>query len=260
MSLCKKGQKNTQKTKIWSKSTLAKWLATVEINLVSQIMIDYPLKGEGLWLQVDGMSELPWSLPTLSLQQIHLTPNRNTIYSNDRMLCGSMSELPCQTESLRGVLSVHALEYESQPWLALQEIDRVLAADGVAIMLGFNPYSLWGARKLLGSHEHIPWDAYFHSPFRLRRFWLNHGYQIILQRSYLFRPPLQIETWQRRLRWMEWVGQYCWPSFGGCYILVVQKQRESITPIRLSWKHKRRLSVKGLAEPTTYKNKCKESK
>jgi SAM-dependent methyltransferase len=54
--------------------------------------------------------------------------------------------LPIASDSVDVMVLHHALEFAKDPRHTLREVERVLIPEGVAIIVGFNPYSLWGLR------------------------------------------------------------------------------------------------------------------
>ena len=63
-------------------------------------------------------------------------------------LTARLDALPFRSNALDGIVLHHALEQACDPRVALREVARVLAPGGRAIIAGFNPLSLIGARRL----------------------------------------------------------------------------------------------------------------
>ena len=59
-------------------------------------------------------------------------------------------ELPIATQSIDLVLLPHVLEFAEEPHAVLREVDRVMMPEGRLVIVGFNPWSLWGMRSALG--------------------------------------------------------------------------------------------------------------
>ena len=243
MSLFLKDNSTPKKAKLCPRWSLYHQITQIEEELLAKLVSKYNLRQDGLWVQLNALSaQLKLISPTGPY--VCITTQTHEMSSNEPTVCARPAQLPYQSATLSGVLYAHVLEHEAQPWCVLEEIDRVLEPEGVAILLSFNPYSLWGLCKFLFKECHLPPIPYMHSPYRLRRFWLSRGYHIVVQHSYLYRPPVKQEQWWRRLASMEYLGQYCLPSLGGCYIQVVTKHSEGVTPIKFSWKKKFKYSMK----------------
>ncbi|MGQ3057161.1 MAG: class I SAM-dependent methyltransferase [Nevskia sp.] len=76
--------------------------------------------------------------------------------------------LPILDNSVDAVLLPHTLEFSPAPHNLLREVDRVLTDRGRLMIIGFNPWSLWGLRRLLGlGHRAFPRGARFHGTGRI---------------------------------------------------------------------------------------------
>lgn len=76
--------------------------------------------------------------------------------------------LPLLGKSVDAVLLPHTLEFSRSPKAVLREVNRVLTDRGRVMALGFNPWSGWGLRQLIGlRHRAFPPGARFHSAGRL---------------------------------------------------------------------------------------------
>lgn len=160
--------------------------------------------------------------------------------------------LPVRSDSLDLVLLPHTLEFERMPHRILREVDRVLIPEGHVVILGFNPWSLWGlfSYMLRWRKQAPPWCARFVSQTRIKDWLALLGFDVIEFKAFFFRPPLAHEGLMRRLQWMERLGAKAWPGFGNVYLLVAKKRITTLTPIKPRWRPRRSLIGK-LAEPTT---------
>jgi SAM-dependent methyltransferase len=79
--------------------------------------------------------------------------------------------LPYANGAFDVVVLFHALDLAARPQQALREAARVLADGGRLVATGFNPFSLWGLRRLLGPRR-APWNANFIAPGRMAD-WLS---------------------------------------------------------------------------------------
>jgi SAM-dependent methyltransferase len=155
--------------------------------------------------------------------------------------------LPFAADSLDVVVLAHVLEFETNPHQVLREVERMLIPEGHLAITGFNPFSLWGARRWGGGKA--PWNGKFVSLGRLKDWLALLGFELITQKTVCFAPPLQQEAWLKRLDFMENAGQRWWPYFGGAYVLAARKRRIALTPIRPIWRKAEAL-VGGAVAPT----------
>ncbi len=159
--------------------------------------------------------------------------------------------LPISSASVDVVLLPHTLEFERDPHQVLREVDRVLIAEGHVLILGFNPWSLWGIRRFFSRrsrHLSPPWCGRFLSLTRVKDWLALLGFDIVLVEPCFFRPPLNHEGIMRKLHFMETLGARWWPRLGGAYVLVAKKRVTTFTPIKPRWRPQRSLVGK-LAEP-----------
>jgi len=142
--------------------------------------------------------------------------------------------LPFDAASLDLVVLPHALELARDPHLALREVERVLVPEGRAIIVGFNPASLWGARQKLGRlRRHLlPGGGDLFLPhagefigYRRLRDWLRLlSFEVEAGRFGCYIPPFTSARWLARFAWMERAGEHWWPVFGALYYIVAVKR------------------------------------
>ena len=158
------------------------------------------------------------------------------------LLAGAAS-LPFAAHSIDVVVMPHVLEYVPEPGPVLEEIERVLVEDGRLIVTGFSPWSLWGLCRLNPVwRKRPPWDGRFHGTARLRHWLSALHFEVLKADSFLFRPPCSRGKLMRRLLFLEKLGASCWPVLGAAYLVVAQKRRAPVSPVRLSWRKKILLS------------------
>jgi SAM-dependent methyltransferase len=158
--------------------------------------------------------------------------------------------MPIATDSVDVVMLPHTLEFERDPHQILREADRVLIPEGHVVVLGFNPWSLWGVWRLFrGRSCKAPWCGDFLSLTRIKDWMALLGFDVVLVRRYFFRPPLQRMGVMRRLGFMEKLGRKLWPRLSGAYVLVAKKRVATLTPIKPRWRSRK--LVPGLVRPTT---------
>ncbi|SFW25846.1 class I SAM-dependent methyltransferase [Nitrosovibrio sp. Nv17] len=169
--------------------------------------------------------------------------------------------LPIETNSLDLVLLPHVLEFSANPHQILREVQRVLMPEGHVIVCGFNPRSLWGMRRILGSvGARLPWRGNLVSPHRSGRPSAGEGFpwhgrfialprlkdwltlldfEITADRLCCYAPPFSQEKWLRRAGFMEAAGERWWPFSGGIYFLTAVKRVHGMRVIKPEWKEVR---------------------
>ncbi len=151
-------------------------------------------------------------------------------------------QLPVATDYIDAVILPHTLDFAADPRQVLREVDRVLIPEGKVVIVGFNPWSLWGLwRAMPGAGRRLPWRGHFLS-FSQVEDWLSVlGFDVEQVETLLFRPPWKRPFLMRSVRGMERLGARFWPWLAGVYILVATKRVSTLTPVRLRWRLQRRL-------------------
>lgn len=160
--------------------------------------------------------------------------------------------LPLRNDSVDVVLLPHTLDFEPSAHDVLREAERVLVPEGHLVVLGFNPWSLWGVRRLFTWRRPRtpPWSGSFRGSSRIRDWLALLGFDVVLVRSCFFRPPMHNAGLMRRLQWLEPLGARRWPYLGGTYIIVARKRVVTLTPIKPRWRPRRSLVGAGAIKPT----------
>jgi SAM-dependent methyltransferase len=143
--------------------------------------------------------------------------------------------LPLDSQSLDLVVLPHTLEFARDAHLALREVERVLRPEGRAVILGFNPHSLWGLRQGLGHLRRrvaprsvralfLPSAGDLIGHRRLRDWLRLLSFEVEGEHFGCYRPPFDSAQWLARLGWLEPAGERWWPVFGAVYCVVAVKR------------------------------------
>jgi SAM-dependent methyltransferase len=134
-------------------------------------------------------------------------------------------ELPLATHSIDLVLLPHVLEFAAEPHAILREVDRVMMPEGRLVIVGFNPWSLWGLRSALGfSRNEIPWNGRFVSLLRVKDWLALLGFDVNAGRLVGYAPPFDNAKLRRRFGFMEPAGDRWWAVGGAVYMLQAIKR------------------------------------
>lgn len=147
-------------------------------------------------------------------------------------ILGRASQLPVAGDSLDAVVMPHTLEFASDPYAIVRETDRVLVGEGHLLVLGFQPWSLWGRRARFSRSGFPPGLRRVLSERRVREWLTLLGYEVFAARRYLYRTPwagglAEGESADRLLR-----RGLTFPLPAGAYLLKARKQVYTFTPIR----------------------------
>lgn len=152
--------------------------------------------------------------------------------------------LPFPSQSLDLVVMPHTLELARDPHLTLREVERVLVPEGRLMITGFNPARWWTLPgtahrvKPQGTGPELVFDWPLRDDmigFRRLRDWLRLlGFEVESARFGRFGPQIDNRLWQRRLAWLEPVGQRWWPVFGALYGVTAVKRVRGLRLVGLA--------------------------
>jgi SAM-dependent methyltransferase len=151
----------------------------------------------------------------------------------------SCTELPFATHSIDLVVLPHVLEFAEEPHGVLREVDRVMMPEGRLVIVGFNPWSLWGLRSALGpSRDEHPWNGRFLSLLRVKDWLALLGFEVNAGRLIAYAPPFDNERVRRRFAFMEPAGDRWWAVGGAVYMLQAIKRVRGMRLITPAWMEK----------------------
>jgi SAM-dependent methyltransferase len=157
-------------------------------------------------------------------------------------------ELPIATQSVDLVVLPHALEFAANPHEILREVDRVMMPEGRLVIVGFNPWSLWGLRSAVGlSRGEPPWNGRFVSLLRVKDWLALLGFDVNAGRLVGYAPPFDSESVRRRFGFMEPAGDRWWAVGGAVYMLQAIKRVRGMRLITPAWVEQKDAREKALA-------------
>ena len=164
------------------------------------------------------------------------------------------SALPIAPDSVDAVLLPHTLEFAADPYAIVREVDRVLSGEGQLVVLGFQPFSLWGLRAHGSRAGFPPGMRRVLSAGRVREWLVLLGYEVVATRVYLHcspwgsGPAATRETADHSpLLRRSWFN----PLPAGAWLMKARKQICTLTPIRPRLREKQPAVIGRLVKPTT---------
>ena len=145
-------------------------------------------------------------------------------------------ELPIASNTVDLLLLPHTLEFHEFPHQILREVARVLRPEGHVVIAGFNPWSLWGARRAFGRRRRYPWTGRFITLPRMKDWLALLGLEIAGGQMSAYAPPCATRRWLERLAFMDAAGDRWWPIAGGVYCLQAVKRVHGMRLLMPSWK------------------------
>jgi SAM-dependent methyltransferase len=162
-------------------------------------------------------------------------------------------ELPIDERSVDVVLLPHTLDFSADPHPVLREVSRVLRPEGHVVILGFNPMSLWGLRRLVARRPRpVPWCAHFFRLSRVKDWLALLDFQYTQGNMLYYRPPLKREPAMDRFYFLELTGDRWWPMMAGVYLIVAKKRVFGMTSLPIEWKTAKVVGLAGTPKPAIF--------
>jgi len=235
----------------WFLTGLGQSLVQTEREHISQVLPD--LFGYHI-LQVGSLEGTDYLTGTRISHRVTLLISETETSVSDCGIHCSCKSLPVASDSMDVVVLPHILEFESNPHQVLREVERILIGEGCVVIIGFNPWSLWGLwRLLLRWWDTAPWCGRFIGMARIKDWLSLLDFETVTTESFYYRPPLNRKNLMDRLTFMEKLGHFCCPYLGGAYMIVARKRVIPLTPVKMQWSARRRMITSDVAEPSTRK-------
>lgn len=161
---------------------------------------------------------------------IHMAREYSTGF-NGSCVIGDPYHLPFLPESVDVVLMPHILDYVRYPAQVIKSAYNTLIPEGTLIVIGFNPFSLWGIAKLCHTNELVYDQARLKSRSQIIYLLRSQGFEIVKRKTLCFRWPSSSKEKIEHSVIMEPFGQLMMPSFGGVYMIVARKKVEKMITI-----------------------------
>lgn len=226
----------------WFETPLGQSLLAEEqeaLNDGLQFVFGYHLLQLGISGRVDLSTESLISHRFLLHPQSEVNPRLGAL--------ADFNHLPLPAETIDAVVLHHTLDYSQSPHHLLREATRVLIPRGHLIIIGFNPWSLWGfCARLVRVITAVPrWRFQYLRLGRLLDWLALVDMEPIAIYKGFFRPPVPQENAIKHLQWVERWGKRLRLPWGGFYMIVARKDHIALTPIKPAWQKYRPL--RGLA-------------
>jgi SAM-dependent methyltransferase len=227
-------------------NTLQDWFATP--------LGQYLLEKERAYLDdvtpdIFGYHALQLGMPEVDLLRESRIAHRMRIGKSDHPdVFAKSHELPLATQSIDLVLLPHVLEFAAEPHEILREVDRVMMPEGRLVIVGFNPWSLWGLRSTVGFSRHeFPWNGRFVSLLRVKDWLALLGFDVNAGRLVGYAPPFESPKLRRRFGFMEPAGDRWWAVGGAVYMLQGIKRVRGMRLLTPAWAQQKDAREKSLA-------------
>lgn len=205
------------------------------------------LQRDGIALQLPGplgTIDLASEMPRATVANLGVTPS--VPLDSKKFAMTGLPELPVRTASVDTLVLLHTFEGLPKPAALIDEVARILVADGELVVAGFNPFSLFG---LLSRARGQDRGRYRHSAGRLKQALELSDLQLEREVSNYFRPPIVSPRWRGRTELLDRLGLRLIPKRGALYVLRARKRTYRVTPVGIDFKAVEQLGLRTL--PTT---------
>ncbi len=195
-------------------------------------------------LQVGVSHRLPLATGTDFVQRIMTTPRWYPQIPDQVAVCDA-HELPFPADSMDLVILHHSADFSGNPHEVIRESARVLRGEGTLALIGFNPLSLWGIRRLVSRHREGPWGGRFLMRGRMED-WLHLlGFNVEASVTRFFRLPLQRSGRRSDTLFDERLGGNRILPVGAYYCILAKKRVYAQIPRRPAWRQAKVIALSG---------------
>ncbi len=224
----------------WYTTPLGKRLFSSQQEIIAQLLP----RCYGQHLMLSGVTAERFSLGSSVVQYNALVSPFDDQLEECRHILGvtpiqaQLSHLPFDSDCIDVALLHHSLDVEHNVHAALRELARVIAPGGTIMVMGFNPWSLWGGMSWVRRWvlRRAPWSCRFMSPYNLSDWLKLLDFEVEGCEYALYLPPINGEP---ILNWLSAIklnlGQAV-NTLGASYILVAKKRHTLLTPLKPVWR------------------------
>ena len=219
----------TNSLREWFTTPLGQYLLAQERAYLDEVTPD-----------IFGFHAIQLGMPDVDLLRENRITHKLRVARGGADVFANCHELPFATQSIDLAVLPHVLEFAEEPHAILREVDRVMMPEGRLLIVGFNPWSLWGLRSALGfSRDQHPWNGRFLSLLRVKDWLALLGFDVSAGRLIGYAPPFDSEKLRRRFGFMEPAGDRWWAVGGAVYMLQAIKRVRGMRLITPAWQEKR---------------------
>lgn len=143
--------------------------------------------------------------------------------------------MPFRENSLDCVVAHHILDHGSNAHQCLREAAQMVVPNGYLVIIGFNPYSLWGLCGSLFRYGLTPNGPYI-TKSRLTDWLTLLGYRVEQVSGCQYLPPFMLRYFPRLTSAVNRVLSKVRMPGAGVYIILARKLVAGRTPIRPQWR------------------------
>ena len=195
-------------------------------------------------LQIGVSHRLPLATGTDFAQKIITAPRWYPHMPEGVAVCDS-DELPFPSNSMDLVILHHTPDFSPYPHQVLRESCRVLRGEGTIVLIGFNPMSLWGLRRLLSRQREGPWGGRFMLRRRMEDWLRLLGFNVESSVTRFLRFPLQ-RSGKHPYPWIDTrIAGTRFLPLGAYYCILAKKRVYGRIPRQPAWRKTKVIAMPG---------------
>jgi len=189
---------------------------------------------------------VPVGNPSNMGHKFYILPNWEQDLPENSVISRS-DEIALDSNVVDMVILHHTLDFSSNPHQTLREASRILKPSGHLLLVGFNPVSSWGVRKLVTRSRVAPWNSRFISGKRVED-WLNLlDFKVAGLEYFYYGMPFNKLGVMNHFLWLNNILNTKVP-LGAYYTILAQKQVGSRINVSPSWRKKAKVIGMPLAQ------------
>lgn len=135
----------------------------------------------------------------------------------------NFTSLPLLDNKVEVIVLAHALEYCDSPEKLVEACYQALSPGGTLFCFCFNPYSLWGVRRMIGAADAEPYQGKFYSLAYIERLLEQIKFQVLREKTLAFHAPGRPSLSPAYSNFLEAVGQILLGSCGAVSFVMARK-------------------------------------
>jgi len=171
-------------------------------------------------------------------------------------IISSSGEIALDHDIVDLVILHHTLDFSADPHQTLREAARILKSSGNLLIVGFNPHSLWGVRRLLSTRKKAPWNMRFIAGGRVED-WLNLlDFRVSGVETHFYGLPFNQQGLVKHSVWLNDVLKEKVP-LGAYYTIFAQKQSGARIKATPKWRENAKVVGLPITNRLNIKDKIK---
>ena len=148
----------------------------------------------------------------------------------------NQQKMPFGDKSHDLIIIVHTLDYVSNPYDLVRELDRIATDDAKIIIIGFNKSSIWGLLKPF-MKKVTPWNLKYHSIYAVNEWFKLLNYECKYKETVNFIPFFH-KNLDKFFEYLKFLQKLLLNNFGGNYFLVFNKKVIPFTTQKIKFNEK----------------------